>query len=380
MIERAVELRNSVEGFIGLVDGKARVDPTVISVPLADRLTSDDWKLLAEMQQVLQHIYKQTMSTQGHGVNGTSGCLWEVLANLELLLDRLEQLKVQYAVPREGEEGFQAPVEDQVMPRRRRPLRQREEDLPEHARPHYTTLPNPDPSGSFRAFIATSINLCWSKLDEYYTKTTDSPLYAAALILHPRFNISCLERTWADNPEWVDNACCQFRRWFKDHYDTDGGDDDEPMPAPAIHQPMNAEDTELESFLLGPSTRTPPRECEIDRYFEVAKKQGGDVKKPLEWWIARRAEFPCLSRFAFDMLAIPAMAAENERVFSLAKLVMSTQRQSMSDETLDQLMCLKMWLRQNIISLAGPVGLKPGDFEISRVDDDESDHSDVLTV
>jgi hypothetical protein len=36
-----------------------------------------------------------------------------------------------------------------------------------------------------------------------------------------------------------------------------------------------------------------------------------------------------------------------------------------------------MWLRQNIISLAGPVGLKPGDFEISRVDDDESD---VLTV
>jgi hypothetical protein len=72
------------------------------------------------------------------------------------------------------------------------------------------------------------------------------------------------------------------------------------------------------------------------------------------------------------MLAIPAMAAENKRMFSLAKQIISTQRQSISDETLDQLMCLKVWLRQNVISLAGPVGLKPEDFEMSGADEDGS--------
>lgn len=34
------------------------------------------------------------------------------------------------------------------------------------------------------------------------------------------------------------------------------------------------------------------------------------------WWKARQTEFPSLSRMAFDCLAIPAMQAECERVFS----------------------------------------------------------------
>jgi len=36
-------------------------------------------------------------------------------------------------------------------------------------------------------------------------------------------------------------------------------------------------------------------------------------------------------------------------------------------------MCLKVWLRQNIISLAGPVDLKPGDFEIPEAEGKEGE-------
>jgi hypothetical protein len=123
----------------------------------------------------------------------------------------------------------------------------------------------------------------------------ESPLYTTALILYLRFNISYLERTWVDNPEWIDNACRQFRNWYKDYYNTDddngdnsgdgGNGDDETIPN-LSYQPTDANDTELDSFLLGLRPRTLPRQCEIDRYFEMVKKQGADVKKPLEWWIA----------------------------------------------------------------------------------------------
>ena len=34
-------------------------------------------------------------------------------------------------------------------------------------------------------FIASRVNLAWSKLDKYYTKTNDSPIYIAALVLNP---------------------------------------------------------------------------------------------------------------------------------------------------------------------------------------------------
>jgi hypothetical protein len=33
--------------------------------------------------------------------------------------------------------------------------------------------------------IATSLDNCWSKLDEYYKMLDDTPIYAAAIILHP---------------------------------------------------------------------------------------------------------------------------------------------------------------------------------------------------
>ena len=49
---------------------------------------------------------------------------------------------------------------------------------------------------------------------------------------------------------------------------------------------------------------------------------------------------------AFDLLTVPAMSAEIERVFSECRLVLNTQRLKISQETLEQLMCLRSWRRQ----------------------------------
>ena len=64
----------------------------------------------------------------------------------------------------------------------------------------------------------------------------------------------------------------------------------------------------------------------------------------MQWWKDRQHHFPTLSRFAIDLYAIPAMAAEPERCFSVSKLTMTTQRLAMAPETLEKLQCLKSWL------------------------------------
>ena len=47
----------------------------------------------------------------------------------------------------------------------------------------------------------------------------------------------------------------------------------------------------------------------------------------LDWWIARQQRYPRLFRMAIDLLTIPAMSSENERSFSQAKLVITSQKQ-----------------------------------------------------
>jgi hypothetical protein len=54
----------------------------------------------------------------------------------------------------------------------------------------------------------------------------------------------------------------------------------------------------------------------------------------------------------------PAMAVEPERTFSLAKLVITLQWHRMSDETLNEIQCLKSWARHRVIRL--PAGIVEG--------------------
>jgi hypothetical protein len=55
-----------------------------------------------------------------------------------------------------------------------------------------------------------------------------------------------------------------------------------------------------------------------------------------------------MSRMALDFFSVPAMSAECERVFSLAKMILTTQRQSMTDATLEALVCLKFWWKSDM--------------------------------
>jgi hypothetical protein len=69
-----------------------------------------------------------------------------------------------------------------------------------------------------------------------------------------------------------------------------------------------------------------------------------DVRK---WWMEerQRRDFPNLSRMALDVLSIPAMAADPERLFSSAGLTVTDRRNNLSIETIEALECIKSWAK-----------------------------------
>ncbi|KAF3761314.1 HAT dimerization, partial [Cryphonectria parasitica EP155] len=76
---------------------------------------------------------------------------------------------------------------------------------------------------------------------------------------------------------------------------------------------------------------------ELEKYLQLEEDdEDDDGFEPLVWWAARKAEFAALSQMAFNVLSIPAMSSECERVFSQGKLTMSSQRR-MKSSTLELL-------------------------------------------
>jgi hypothetical protein len=94
MIERALRKQTDIRAFIFATqeeeDGARRI-------PAEDILSSEDWRVLGEVNEILKPIYLQTMRTQGWGKGDSHGRLWEVLIGMEYLLEHFEDWKVFYS-------------------------------------------------------------------------------------------------------------------------------------------------------------------------------------------------------------------------------------------------------------------------------------------
>jgi hypothetical protein len=152
MIERAVKLRNTIDAYI---QTQLQNDPK--SSIRHDQLSALDWTNLTEYLSILQPFKVATKSLEGRATGGQFGAIWEVLPAMEFLLEHLEELKQQYK---------------------------------NHPDDHFKI----------------GINLAWQKLDEYYNKTSVSPAYVAAVVLHPALRWQWIKKQWSDWPDWIKDA------------------------------------------------------------------------------------------------------------------------------------------------------------------------------
>jgi hypothetical protein len=64
---------------------------------------------------------------------------------------------------------------------------------------------------------------------------------------------------------------------------------------------------------------------------------------PLQWWQANEGEYPILSQMAYDLLSIPAMSDENERVFSGTKELLRDRRNALDITSVEANECFRNW-------------------------------------
>jgi hypothetical protein len=373
MIKRAWKKRAHVTAYLMALelDGSATA-----RIPSEDQLSTEDWRLLGEIQQVLEPIYDMTMRTQGWAKGNGHGQLWEVMTGMEFLLDHLEAWKSLFEEEKAEQVLESASQLTQLNPRdfqqrSRRSARQRgslerqslpfnEAALPRHVRASYTSLNNSsisDMQSNERAYMRASITHAWVKLDEYYALLADSALYSAAVILHPEYGLSFLEEVWADQGQWLLNAKQDLKDYFERWYLASEKPNDpfsrSPSASPGPQQQPPKEQTPFEQWMKSRQPRRSEFDGELERYYRLEPQE---VNDPVRWWADHRTTFPQLSRFALDTLAIPAMASDCERAFSMAKLTVGPQRHSLQDQTMEVMQMLKDWIRQGSIRL-GNIGL-----------------------
>ncbi|SMR52787.1 unnamed protein product [Zymoseptoria tritici ST99CH_1E4] len=214
-----------------------------------------------------------------------------------------------------------------------------------------------------------NINLAWKKLDAYYTLTDNTPVYVAAVVLHPRYNIAWLRKQWSSRTAWIAHAEAELKAMWADYSqkpDIFNGDDDTITPSQSASQPQprttgrrhnRVLDQEPSDFaaMAGSSDEERAKErrpaATLDEQWSLYTSLNSDyhVDDPYAWWWKKRFEWPQLTRMALDILTTPPMSDEPERLFSATGLMVTDRRNRLKEDTIAASASLRSWTREGAI-------------------------------
>lgn len=347
MIERALLKQSELHFWLLMEANKTPMPPE-------DRLDDADWAILKEINAILKPLYDLTMRNQGRGKRNDAGWLFEVQTGMEFVLDHFEGYKNKYAEPNEANNEAN---NHRRSGRQNAPVAQ--DDGNEAANRRAVDITK---SPEFRAFFRTSIDYAWDKLNDYYLKTDRSPLYAASVVFNPRLGIRYLEKAWQDRPTWVTNAKAEitdyYLKWYANAHDSGNEGNTAPSPGTlSLPEVPSREPSAFDQYLqsntttLGDDFDADGAAQELTRWFNCTPVIDPSVRLEY-WWLNHRREYPRVSRLALDILAIPPMSADCERAFSSAKLLLTSQRNKMLPENMEEIELLKAWEKSGAIDLS----------------------------
>lgn len=260
-----------------------------------DTLSPTEWNKLQTVELILQPFQKVTKRLEGNAVDSHHGSIWEALPAVELLLKHLERQKEEYWDNNQ---------------------------------------------------LSISINLAWSKLNEYYTLMDDTPIYAAALFLHPKFRFDYFKRRW--NTEtlqaYQEPTLAAIRKLYNEEY-RDKVTRTTLQALQTAEKEKEKKDGEEDIFEAFLNEDTTPQD-EFDAYLNGSPTALPEDANLFKWWA--NSGSPQLTQMAFDILSIPAMSSETERVFSGAKLTITPNRNRLNEDIIEATECLNRWNRAGL--------------------------------
>lgn len=180
--------------------------------------------------------------------------------------------------------------------------------------------------------MAPMYNSGWAKLDKYYRLTDESPAYVAAIVLHPSHKWHYIYENW--KKEWAESSKKLIMTLWNEYKPVEPSLPLSEVPSTTTNEFLNWRDKHLQPALITD---------EYERYCQSERTYG--FTSALAWWLeeTQQKTYPNLSRMAVDILSIPAMSAEPERLFSGAKITITDRRNRLGSDIIEALECLKSW-------------------------------------
>ena len=263
-IERALLMRRAIDIYIAETLAQ---DPR-LSIH-RDQLTAEDWIHLTNIAHFVDPFTEKTLKLQGHRPHGA---LYDVYPSLERLQKHIA-LALEF----------------------------------------YSSSP----------LMVTCLTLAHEKLHKYYSKNTLSPILCASLVLNPDMALF-FQVEWDEDgrQDWTQKAHQLVRDLWEKNYKVNLSPTSvfSPSPSPASSttptlSPFPSTTSISRSYKRVRLAPTATDDDELSRYLRLMDTNI-TITDPKAWWLANRADFPILSRLAFDTFCVPAMSAEVERVFS----------------------------------------------------------------
>ena len=258
-----------------------------------DTLSDAEWLYLNDVITGLQPFHEVTLFLEGLAQHASFGAIWEALPALGVLLQKME-----------------------------------------------TGLNEITAARGARDPLAVAYQNAWEKLQKYYELTDDAhPIFAAAILLHPSHRKHYFDHHWTgDEKQWTELMIANVKKVW-------------PLaPIQAQQQQVEQRQPSIIEQYLRQAQMPQVVGDEFDSYINGVQTNFGTPHDCIPWLRSRANLFPGITQHALDLLSIPAMSAELERVFSSAKLTTTPLRNALSDKTMEVLELLKYWYTRNIIS------------------------------
>jgi hAT family C-terminal dimerisation region len=207
-------------------------------------------------------------------------------------------------------------------------------------------------------------------LNEYYEHLNDSPLIYSAAVLHPAYRWALFDDLWGDDMErrpWIIKAKEMVQDlWESEYKDLELDDSEVNLPASKRLKTSRNRFTEWRTQKRGLATRgfsvdeslapspgSSINNQDLDEYEQWQRDIDDSdalVTDPYEYWHRRHVKYPRLSKMALDLLTVPPMSAECERLFSTSGRMVTKSRNRLDARTIGLCQTLRSWLRAGLIS------------------------------
>lgn len=295
-----------------------------------NKLNDKDWAALEAFGNILQSFEDAVKALEGDGIQRkrkqghfeSYGNVWDVIVGYEFLLAELEKAKA---------------MVDQYPE-------------PEHFR--------------------VNINLGWKKLDEYYNKLDETPIYYNSLALHPAYRWGYFETVWSGRPTWVSKAKDVVQSvWDREDKTLNISleDHDEPAAKRQRTQYYSPFERYKDEARIRPCEERDPDKAEDEyaRWQQDLLPTDSDIRDPREHWHAQRFKYPRRSRMAMDFMTVQAMSAECERLFSAAGRMVTPLRSQLEASTIAICQVLRSWLQAGIVEEVDPILLNKAEETVT---------------